>query len=98
MSMDMVEMAMEMVNEVASVWVFLGGARGWRSGTIQIQLLSTNGQKDDLKCGLITWIFEFKIRNERAFPGRHDAIFSNRKLPISAVRMRDDVITEFLHS
>ena len=33
MSMDMVEMAMEMVNEVASVWVFLGGARGWHSGT-----------------------------------------------------------------
>ena len=32
--MDMVEMAMEMVNEVASVWVFLGGARGWHSGTI----------------------------------------------------------------
>ena len=30
----MVEMAMEMVNEVASVWVFLGGARGWRSGTL----------------------------------------------------------------
>ena len=54
MSMDMVEMAMEMVNEVASVWVFLGGARAWRSGTIYIQLLSTNSQKDDLKYGLIT--------------------------------------------
>ena len=28
------DMDMDMVNEVASVWVFLGGARGWRSGTI----------------------------------------------------------------
>ena len=36
-----------------------------------------------------------KIPSERASPGRHDAIFSNRKLPSSAVRMRkDDVITE----
>ena len=40
---------MDMVNEVASVWVFLGGARGWRSGKIQIQLLSTNSQKGVLK-------------------------------------------------
>ena len=30
----MVDMAMDMVNEVASVWVFLGGVGGWCFGTI----------------------------------------------------------------
>ena len=37
---------------------------------------------------LLLGYLSLKIRSERAFPGRHDAIFSNRKLPISAVRMR----------
>ena len=49
MSMDMVEMAMEIVNEVASVWVFLDGIASCRLDTICILIRTIDLQKGVLK-------------------------------------------------
>ena len=83
-----------------SVPLFLGGAGGWRSGIIYIQLLSTYSQKGRLKIYTGSRVIKVLIFKVKGLPqgAIFNAIFSNRKLPISAVRMRGDVITEFLHS
>ena len=49
MSMDMVEIAMEMVNEVASVWVFLDRIASCRLDTICIPIRAIDLQKGILK-------------------------------------------------
>ena len=50
---------MNMVNKVNSVLVFVDGVASSRLGTICIPIGSIDLQKDVLKCGLITEIFEF---------------------------------------
>ena len=47
--MDMVDMAMDMVNEVASVWVFLDGVGGCCPGKWKVLIFSTISQKGVLK-------------------------------------------------
>ena len=48
-----------MVNEVASVWVFLDGVASSRLDTMCIPIKTIDLQKGVLRCVVITWIFEF---------------------------------------
>ena len=50
---------MDMVNEVASVWVFLDGVASSRLDTMCIPIRTIDLQKGVLKCLVITEIFEF---------------------------------------
>ena len=54
---------MDMVNEVASVWVFLDGVASSRLDTMCIPIRTIDLQKGVLKCGVITSIFKFKNAN-----------------------------------
>ena len=54
---------MDMVNEVASVWVFLDGVTSSHLDTMCIPIRTIDLQKGILKCGLITSIFKFKNPN-----------------------------------
>ena len=58
----MVDMV-DMVNEVASVWVFLDGVASSRLDTMCIPIRTIDLQKGILKCGVITEIFKFKNPN-----------------------------------
>ena len=43
----------------ASVWIFLEGVASCRLDTMCISIRTIDLQKGVLKCGVITWIFEF---------------------------------------
>ena len=92
----MVEMAMEMVNEVASVWVFLDGIASCHLDTICIPIRTIDLQKGVLKYSYLKEWEPFENSKWRgSFPGCHDAIFSNRKIADYDVISH---MTGFLHS
>ena len=80
---------MDMVNEVASVWVFLDGVASSRLDIICIPFRTIDLQKGVLKYAYLKEWEPFENSKWKGFPtGRHDAIFSNRKIADSVVRMR----------
>ena len=71
---------MDMINEVASVWLFLDGVASSCLDTMCIPIRTIDLQKGVLKCGVITSIFKFKNPNRPSYrrfriirdhPGRH---------------------------